>query len=73
MKSVFRALTLTSIICSVPQFAYATTTCATALACHGAPGPEIGDGVVGFAVAAVILFTVLMLPRIKRLLQTKTV
>jgi hypothetical protein len=72
MKSVFRALTLTSIICSVPQFAYAST-CTTALACRGAPGPEIGDGVVGFAVAAVILFAVLMLPRIKRLLQTKTV
>jgi hypothetical protein len=65
MKSVFGALTLVSIICSV-QFAYAAPT-------RGAPVPEIGDGVVGFTVAAVILFTVLMLPRIKRLLQTKTV
>jgi hypothetical protein len=68
----FRALTLTSIICSVPELAHAVPTCA-ACGIRGAPGPEIGDGVVGFAVAAVILFTVLMLPRIKRLLNSKAV
>jgi len=75
MKSAFRALTLTSIICSA-EFAYAASPLplpCTACGTRGAPGPEIGDGVVGFAVAAMILFTVLMLPRIKRLLQTKTV
>lgn len=75
VKSVFGALTLTSIICSLPELAYATPTptCSACGIIHSAPVPGIGDGVVGFAVAAVILLTVLMLPRIKRLLQTKTV
>jgi hypothetical protein len=68
MKSVFQALALTSLICSVSEFAYAAPPCA-ACAIRGAPGPEIGDGVAGFAVAGVILFTFLMMPRIKRLLQ----
>jgi hypothetical protein len=67
---VFRALALTSIICWVPEFAYATPPC-SACGIRGAPSPDIGDGAVGFAVAAVILFTFLMLPRIKRLLQSK--
>jgi hypothetical protein len=39
----------------------------------GAPGPEIGDGVVGFAVAAALVLGFLMLPRIRRLLQSKVV
>jgi hypothetical protein len=75
MKLVFRALALTSIICSVSEFAYAASSPLPCTACgiRGAPGPEIGDGVVGFAAAAVILFAVLMLPRIKRLVQTKIV
>jgi len=36
-----------------------------------APGPEIGDGVVGAVVAAVALVAFVMLPRVKRLLQSK--
>ncbi len=76
MKSVVRSLTLAGIICSVAELAYATpirTPCITgACKVRGAPGPEIGDGMVGFAVAAALLFTVLMIPRIKGLLQTKT-
>lgn len=69
VKSVLRALTLISTICAVPEFAHAAVS-PCAVCTLPAPIPEIGDGVVGFAVAAVILFTVLMLPRIKRLLQT---
>ena len=71
---VLRALALTSIVCWLPGFAYAgpVRPCTTA-ACgiHHAPSPEIGDGLVGFAVAAVILFACLMLPRVKMLLQAK--
>ena len=74
MNSIFRTLTLTSVIFSVTGFAHAAlATTNTVGSIRGAPGPEIGDGVVGFAVAAAILLTVLMLPRIKRLLRAKTV
>ncbi len=73
MKSAFGTLTLTGIICLVSEFAYAVTlTPCSTCGVKGAPGPEIGDGVVGFGVAAAILFTVTMLPRIKRLLQNKS-
>lgn len=72
VKSIFQALALTSILCALPEFAHATPPCSACGILH-APAPEIGAGVIGFAVAAVILFTALMLPRIKRLLRTKTV
>jgi hypothetical protein len=71
VKSVFWALSITGTICFVPELVHATPTCSACGLLH-APSPQIGDGVVGFAVAAVILFTVLMLPRIKRMLQNKT-
>jgi hypothetical protein len=68
MKSFFRTLTLTSIICAVSEFALAAPI--TASTVRGAPAPEIGDGVVGVAVATIALLTFVMLPRIKRLLQS---
>ncbi len=62
MSSLFRTLTLTGIICAVSEVASATV---------AAPGPEIGDGVVGVAVAIAALLAFVMFPRIKRLLQSK--
>jgi hypothetical protein len=61
MKSFFRTLTLTGIV-------WATSASATPV---GAPSPEIGDGVVGAAVAIVALLVFVMLPRLKRLRQSK--
>jgi hypothetical protein len=75
MKSIFRTLTVASIVCLVSEFAFAQQHGGPVGGFNpptlGAPGPEIGDGVVGFAVAAVVLFAVLMLPRVKRLLQAR--
>ena len=69
MKLFSRTLTLTSVVCVVCELG--ATGAATA-AVRPAPGPEIGDGVVGVAVAAVVLLAVVLFPRIKRLLQSKT-
>ena len=63
MMSFFRALTLSSIVCEVSTSAMAVPV--------AAPGPEIGDGVVGAAVAAVALLAFVMLPRLKRSRQSK--
>jgi hypothetical protein len=65
MNAMLRAFTFASVVCSLTEFAHA------APAPRSAPGPEIGDGMVGFAVAAVTLLTVLMVPRIKTFLQAK--
>jgi hypothetical protein len=59
MKSFFGSLMLTSVTSSAM---------ATAVA---APGPEIGDGVVGIAVATVAVLALVMLPRFKRMRQSK--
>jgi hypothetical protein len=58
MKSLFRALTLTSIVCAVSGPAMATPV--------AAPGPEIGDGVVGVVIATVALLALVLYPRFKR-------
>jgi len=68
MSSFFRTLRLTSIICAVSELALAGPVAATV---RPAPGPEIGDGVVGVAVAIAALLAFVMFPRIKRLLQSK--
>jgi hypothetical protein len=68
---LYHSVTLASIVFSLPQFANATPNCSACGILH-APGPEIGDGVVGFAVAATVVLGLLMLPRIKRLFQTKS-
>jgi hypothetical protein len=62
MKSFFRALTLTSIVCAVSG---------SAMASLAAPGPEIGDGVVGGAVAAVAFLALVLYPLLKRSRQSK--
>jgi hypothetical protein len=62
MRSFLRALTLTSIVCAVST---------SAMAAVAAPGPEIGDGVVGTAVVTLVLLAFVMLGRLKRSRQSK--
>jgi multisubunit Na+/H+ antiporter MnhF subunit len=62
MKSFFRALTLTSIVCAVST---------SAMAAVAAPGPEIGDGVVGAAVLTLALLAFVIPARLKRSRQSK--
>lgn len=57
MKSLFRTLALTGIVCGVSG---------SAMAVVSAPGPEIGDGAVGVFVAAVALLAVILYPRLRR-------
>jgi hypothetical protein len=66
MKLFFRTLTLTSIICTVSEFALAQTTNYPVPSTRGAPGPEIGDGAVGIAIATVVLLAFVLYPRLKR-------
>jgi ACR3 family arsenite efflux pump ArsB len=68
MKLFSRSLTLTSIVCVVCGLGVGGAARATVRA---APGPEIGDGVIGVAVAVAVLLAVVMLPRITRLLRSK--
>jgi hypothetical protein len=63
VKTFVRVLSLSSVI-----FAFAGSAMATPV---GAPGPEIGDGVVGAVVAAVALLAIVMVPRVKRMLLSK--
>lgn len=65
MKSFFRALTLSSIVCAVSGSAMAS------IVPVAAPGPEIGDGVVGAAIAAVALLAFVLYPRLKASRQSK--
>jgi len=62
MKSFFRTLTLTGIICAVSG---------SAMAFVAAPGPELGEGVVGAVAAMVALLAFVMLPGLRRLRQSK--
>jgi multisubunit Na+/H+ antiporter MnhF subunit len=61
MKSLFQTLTLTSIVCAVSG---------SAMALVAAPGPEIGDGVVGVAIATVALVALVLYPRFKKSRQS---
>jgi hypothetical protein len=63
MQSFFRALTLTGIVCAVSGSAMAVPVTA--------PGPEIGDGVVGAAIATVALLAFVLYPRLKSLRRSK--
>lgn len=63
VRAFIRILSLSSITCAIAGSAMATPV--------AAPGPEIGDGVVGAVVAAVALLAFVMLPRVKRMLQSK--
>ncbi|MEI9923642.1 MAG: hypothetical protein WDN50_09155 [Bradyrhizobium sp.] len=38
---------------------------------RGAPGPEIGDGLVGIAIATVVVLTFVIYPRVKQWRQSK--
>ena len=58
MQSFIRTVSL-SIIASTTSFS------AMATPVH-APGPEIGDGMVGAVVAVVALMAVVLFPRLKR-------
>ena len=64
MRSLFPTLALSGFICAVSESALASIT-------RGAPGPEIGDGVVGVVVATVAVLTFVMLPRLRKSLQSK--
>jgi membrane-bound ClpP family serine protease len=63
MKSFFRALSLTSVVCTISGSAMAVP--------RGAPGPEIGEGLVGAAIATVALLVFVLYPRLKRSRQSK--
>jgi hypothetical protein len=63
VRAFVRILSLASIVCATAGSAMATPV--------AAPGPEIGDGLVGAGVAAVALLAFVMLPRVKRALQSK--
>lgn len=59
MKSFFRTLALTAIVGAVSGSVIAAPV--------AAPGPEIGEGAIGAAVAMVVLLAFVILPRLKRL------
>jgi hypothetical protein len=67
-----RSLILTSVFGSLSEIAYATP-CSTVSCIHSAPAPEIGGGVVGFAVAGAIALALFVVPRIRKSLQHKPV
>jgi hypothetical protein len=58
MKSLFQAVTLTSVVCALSGPAMAVPV--------SAPGPEIGYGAVGVAVASVGLLALVLYPRFKK-------
>lgn len=58
MQSFFRTLSLTLIVCLTSWSAMAVPV--------PAPGPEIGDGMIGAIVAVVALMVVVLYPRLNR-------
>ena len=63
MKSILRPLVLAGTLFGITTSAMAAVV--------GAPGPEIGDGVVGAVVAAVALSAFVLYPRLKGMLQSR--
>lgn len=63
MKSRSRTLFLTGILCAIARSAVATPV--------AAPGPEIGEGMIGAAAAMVALLAFVIVPRLKGLRQVK--
>jgi hypothetical protein len=59
MKSLFRTLSLTALISVIARSAVAAPL--------AAPGPEIGEGIIGAAAAAVVLLAIVIIPRLKGL------
>jgi hypothetical protein len=58
LQSFFRTLSLTLIVCLTSWSAMAVPV--------AAPGPEIGDGMIGAIVAVVALMVVVLYPRLNR-------
>jgi len=71
MKSFFRTLTLTSIICAVSEIAFSQGPRPSIPGPRAAPGPEIGDGLVGIAIAAVALLAFVLYPRLQQWRHSK--
>jgi hypothetical protein len=63
MKSLSRTLSIAAVICAIAGSAVAAPL--------AAPGPEIGEGLIGAAAAMVVLLAVVILPRLKGLRQVK--
>ena len=63
MKSFFRALPLLGAGCMISNSAMAVI--------KPAPAPGIGDGLVGVAVATVVLLAFVLLPGLKKLRRSK--
>ncbi len=61
--SLFRTLSLTAVVCVIAGSAVAAPL--------AAPGPEIGEGMIGAAAAMVALLAFVILPRLKGLRQVK--
>ena len=61
--SLFRTLSLTAVVCAIAGSAVAAPL--------AAPGPEIGEGMIGAAAAMVALLAFVILPRLKGLRQVK--
>ena len=61
--SLFRTLSLTAVVCAIAGSAVAAPL--------AAPGPEIGEGMIGAAAAIVALLAFVILPRLKGLRQVK--
>ena len=61
--SLFRTLSLTAVVCAIAGSAVAAPL--------AAPGPEIGEGMIGAAAAMVALLAFVILPRLKGQRQVK--
>jgi Family of unknown function (DUF6223) len=62
MKPFFQMLTLTGLVCVISG---------SAMAVVAAPGPEIGEGMLGATVAMVAALAFVVLPRLRRMRQSK--
>jgi hypothetical protein len=71
MKS-FPTLTLAGIVCAISEFAYALPPSSVPHPIpRGAPGPEIGNGLIGATIATVAVLAFVLYPRLLRWRQSK--